>query len=86
MTGKIKIMTADTKKTPRAVSTNSGYTKSTLMVMARSALGKAPKSEPAAPSQAEIASKAFEIWMARGQEQGHDQEHWYEAERQLQQR
>jgi hypothetical protein len=38
----------------------------------------------AAPSQAIIAQKAYEIWLARGQEQGCDQKHWLEAESQLQ--
>jgi hypothetical protein len=80
------MMTTDTKKTPTSVSANPGKNpKSTLVTIARNALGKELKPEPAAPCRAAIESKAFEIWMARGQEQGHDQEHWYEAERQLQQ-
>ena len=58
--------------------------KSTLVAIAKAALGKPVKTEPAAPSQPEIETKAYEIWLARGQEPGHDQEHWYEAERQLQ--
>ena len=43
------------------------------------------KTEKAAPSCEAIEIKAYEIWMSRGQEQGHDQEHWFEAERQLRQ-
>jgi hypothetical protein len=43
------------------------------------------KTEKAAPSWEEIETKAYEIWLSRGQEQGHDQEHWVEAERQLRQ-
>ena len=43
------------------------------------------KTEKAAPSCEAIGIKAYEIWMLRGQEQGRDQEHWFEAERQLQQ-
>jgi hypothetical protein len=35
-------------------------------------------------SQAAIAQKAYEIWLARGQEPGRDQQHWFEAEQQLQ--
>ena len=80
------MMTADTKRTPPPVSPNPGKNpKSTLVAIARNALGKESKSDLAAPSRAAIESKAFEIWMARGQEQGRDQEHWYEAERQLRQ-
>jgi hypothetical protein len=30
-----------------------------------------------------IAEKAYEIWLSAGQAAGHDQEHWYEAERQV---
>ena len=41
--------------------------------------------EKTAPSGEAIGIKAYEIWMSRGQEPGHDQEHWFEAERQLQQ-
>jgi hypothetical protein len=79
-------MTAETKRTPPPVSPNPGKNpKSTLVTIARNALGKESKPEPGAPSRAAIESKAFEIWMARGQEQGRDQEHWFEAERQLQQ-
>ena len=35
------------------------------------------------PSQLEIEHKAYEIWMAEGQQHGQDQRHWFEAERQL---
>ncbi|MGD0208058.1 MAG: DUF2934 domain-containing protein [Verrucomicrobiota bacterium] len=38
-----------------------------------------------APSWEAIGTRAYEIWMSRGQEQGHDQEHWFEAEQQLRQ-
>jgi len=37
--------------------------------------------EKTAPSGEAIGIKAYEIWMSRGQEPGHDQEHWFEAER-----
>ncbi len=43
------------------------------------------KPQRAAPSQAVIAQKAYEIWISLGQEPGRDQKHWFEAERQLQQ-
>lgn len=36
------------------------------------------------PSNADIAIKAYEIWLSRGQETGNDQHHWFEAKRQLQ--
>jgi hypothetical protein len=79
------MMTAETKKTPPPGSFNPGNSKSTLLATAKTALSRGSKPEPAAPSRMAIESKAFEIWMARGQEQGHDQEHWYEAERLLRQ-
>jgi hypothetical protein len=43
------------------------------------------KGRKAAPSQAVIAQKAYEIWLSHGQEPGCDQKHWFEAEQQLQQ-
>ncbi len=43
------------------------------------------KTEKTTPSCEAIGIKAYEIWMSRGQEQGHDQEHWFEAEAQLRQ-
>jgi hypothetical protein len=79
------MMTADTKKNPPPVSPGPGNPKSTLVAIAKAALGKRSKLEPPAPARAAIEAQAFEIWMARGQEHGHDQEHWYEAERQLRQ-
>ena len=79
------MMTTNTRKTPPTVSLDPGIPKSTLVAIARVALSKTLRHESAPPSRAAIESKAFEIWMARGQEQGHDQEHWFEAERQLRQ-
>lgn len=53
----------------------------------RAARSVTPASTPAiktkAPTPEEIARKAYEIWCARGCEQGHDVEHWLEAEKQL---
>jgi hypothetical protein len=43
------------------------------------------KTATAVPSQEAIGTRAYEIWMSRGQEQGQGQEHWLEAERQLRQ-
>jgi len=51
-----------------------------------------PKSPEAAPKPDErpsrlaserIAARAYEIFVARGSEHGHDQEDWYQAEREL---
>ena len=64
--------------------------KSTHNAITKTARLNPLKTEKAAPEKAvplceAIGIKAYEIWMLRGQEQGHDQEHWFEAERQLQQ-
>jgi Protein of unknown function (DUF2934) len=36
------------------------------------------------PSDLEIASRAYEIWLASGKPVGNDRENWFEAKRQLQ--
>jgi hypothetical protein len=36
-----------------------------------------------APSHERIAARAYEIWQATGRPSGHDQEHWFQAEREL---
>jgi hypothetical protein len=51
--------------------------------VAKPAMLNPSKTEKTVPSQGAIGTRAFEIWMSRGQEQGHDQKHWFEAERQL---
>ncbi|HEV2328008.1 MAG TPA: DUF2934 domain-containing protein [Verrucomicrobiae bacterium] len=44
-----------------------------------------PNQEPAIPpSNVDIAIKAYEIWLKSGKEEGNDQQHWFEAKRQLQ--
>ena len=43
-------------------------------------LGSAPQDPPTAE---EIAQRAYEIYLARGEEPGHDQEDWLRAEREL---
>jgi hypothetical protein len=53
--------------------------------VAKAAMPNPLKTEKAAPSQEAIGTRAYEIWMSRGQEQGHGQAHWFEAERQLRQ-
>jgi hypothetical protein len=41
--------------------------------------------EPQHPSPEEIAAKAYERWVARGQPMGQDQEDWFAAEAELHQ-
>jgi hypothetical protein len=53
--------------------------------VAMAATFNSSKTKKTAPSPEAIGTKAYEIWKSRGQEQGHDQEHWFEAEQQLQQ-
>ena len=38
------------------------------------------------PTQDEIAAEAYEIYLARGAQDGYDQEDWFEAERRLTER
>jgi hypothetical protein len=57
--------------------------KSTQVVIGRGSLLNPSKLPSAAPSPAVIAEKAYKIWLSQGQEPGRDQEHWFEAERQL---
>jgi hypothetical protein len=45
---------------------------------------EAKKQKPA-PSQAQIAQMAYEIWISTGKQPGRDQQNWYEAEWQLRQ-
>jgi DUF2934 family protein len=35
------------------------------------------------PTHVQIANRAFEIYVSRGSEHGHDTDDWFEAERQL---
>ena len=53
--------------------------------VAKSATLNPLKTEKVPPSQEAIGTRAYEIWMSRGQEQGQGQQHWFEAERQLRQ-
>ena len=39
--------------------------------------------EPASISQVDVARRAYEIYLARGCEQGHDVDDWLQAERDL---
>jgi hypothetical protein len=76
-------MTIDTQKTPSPASSGQRALKSIQNAIAKAATLNPLKTGKAAPSWEAIGTKAYEIWMLRGQEQGHDQEHWFEAERQL---
>jgi hypothetical protein len=49
--------------------------------MARST--KSPQTNELTPSASDIARRAFELYCARGYENGHDLEDWLQAEREL---
>lgn len=68
----------------QANSPDRGVMKSTQAAVAGIASHKPARQETTSPTDAEIAIKAYEIWFSRGQETGNDQQHWFEAERQLQ--
>jgi hypothetical protein len=76
-------MTIATHKTPPSASRKQGASKSMHNAMAKAATLNPLKTEKAAPSQAAVGTRAYEIWMSRGQEQGRAQAHWFEAELQL---
>ncbi|MGA9452613.1 MAG: DUF2934 domain-containing protein [Verrucomicrobiia bacterium] len=59
--------------------------KLTSAVAANKASPKPTRRETTSLSDANIATRAYEIWLSSGQAPGHDQQHWYEAERQLRQ-
>jgi hypothetical protein len=42
-----------------------------------------PTGGPPPADHEQIAIRAYEIWLSRGQPEGSDQEDWFEAERQL---
>jgi hypothetical protein len=83
-TGKDKIMNLFTDKKSSPTSHNPGAQKLTPGATAKT--GPLPTRVDNPPlSRAEIEAKAYEIWLSRGQEQGQDQQHWFEAEQQLRQ-
>ena len=43
----------------------------------------AAKPTPGGIPTDKIAARAYEIWLAKGRPNGHDQEHWFQAEREL---
>jgi hypothetical protein len=65
-------------------SPNRGAVKPTPAAAANIASTKSTRQQATLPSDADIATKAYEIWLSRGQESGNDQQHWFEAKRQLQ--
>jgi Protein of unknown function (DUF2934) len=65
-------------------SPNLASAKSILAAAAGVASSKPARQQATHPSDADIAAKAYEIWLSRGQETGNDQQHWFEARRQLQ--
>jgi hypothetical protein len=76
-------MTTNTEKNPSPGSREPGSTKPTLAAAAGAFLRNPLKKAKAAPSEAEISTKAYEIWLSQGQEEGHDQEHWFLAQQEL---
>ncbi len=78
-------MSMATDKTPSPTSSGQRALNSIQDVIAKATRHNPLKMGKAAPSWESIEIKAYEIWLSRGQEQGNDQEHWFEAERQLRQ-
>ena len=76
-------MTMNTGKYPSPGSRQPIVTKPTQATVAVAFPQNPPKKAKAAPSEAEISMKAYEIWLAQGQKHGLDQEHWFQAEMQL---
>jgi len=76
-------MTMNTGKYPSSGSRQPIVTKPTQAAVAVAFPQNPPKQAKAAPSQADISMKAYEIWLAQGQKHGFDQEHWFQAEMQL---
>ena len=79
------VMMIATHKTSTPASRKRGASKSLPDTVAEAAVPNPLKMATVVPSQEAIGTRAHEIWMSRGQEQGHGQEHWLEAERQLRQ-
>jgi hypothetical protein len=60
-----------------------GHAEPTREEVAAEAAAIYPDTFPTAPTPEEIAAEAYAIYMARGCDDGRDQEDWYEAERKL---
>ena len=76
-------MTPSMKPTQAAVPFNRAATKPMTQPATTVAASRPVRSEKPAPSESEIAVRAYEIWLAAGQPAGQSEKHWYEAERQL---
>jgi hypothetical protein len=76
-------MTTITGKYPSPGSREPVVAKPTQTAAPIAFLHNPPKKAKAAPSGAEISMKAYDIWLSQGQQPGHDQEHWFQAEQQL---
>jgi hypothetical protein len=74
------------KNKNQARSTDRGSVKSTSTAAAGVVSPQPTRQEAASLSDADIAAKAYEIWLAHGREMGNDWQHWFEAKRQLRQR
>ena len=83
-TRKNKDMITNTGQTSSPNSRDRGAVKSTQAAAVSLASPKPTRREATPPSNADIATKAYEIWLSRGKEAGNDQHHWFEAKRQLQ--
>ena len=83
---KTKMMNTNAKQSPPAASNNAAIKKSTPMAMAGASFTKVAKPATTTPSQELIAKKAYEMWLAQGQQPGSEQRNWFEAELQLQHR
>ena len=75
-------MTANTGRTQFSGSSQAGFTNSTRIAAAVAALPNSTTAK-AAPSHDEIVLRAYEIWLSTGKESGRDQEHWFQAEQEL---
>ena len=76
-------MTMNTGKYPSPGARQPIVTKPTQATVAVAFPQNPPKQAKAAPSEAKISMKAYEIWLSQGQKHGFDQEHWFQAEMQL---
>lgn len=72
------------QKKEQTNSPDRGAVKATPAMAANIASLKPTRRGATPPSDANIATKAYELWLASGQKTGNDQQHWFEAKRQLQ--
>lgn len=77
------IMMANTSRTQVSGATQPRPAKPTQTVAGFGILSKSSSTAKAAPTHEEIVLRAYEIWLSREKESGRDQEHWFQAEREL---